>query len=389
MPNQGRDVPSSRRGSSKARQSKAESSRADTLRKTLSKGGISTELKGGPSAKSIRGSSTKCLSKALSSPNLSKEDHAKVNGPSPSAEASGDEACFENTRYWDLYSDTYDTKPDCEWHQAFARQAITWTVPSKGAKILDLACGTGAYTLLAAQAVGQNGVVCGVDFSKGMLAKLKEKKAAARPESKNILTHLHDVTDLASSQFLQTLAHRFGGFDLITCFGCLDMLPNQHKQLQNWAAFLKTGGQIVVDLPSSDEHLDYLFIELKQSLGMPSDSESLKHRKLTFPTLKKIFATAGLRILKLWRTDSLNGEYTFRRKDADLALVNMPDLGELVEDCGKQQVKNNWEKIWISHMQKNGGLVDGFWRSVIIATKTEEKEEEAEKGKRGGRAGGS
>jgi ubiquinone/menaquinone biosynthesis C-methylase UbiE len=82
-------------------------------------------------------------------------------------------------------------------------------------------CGvTGVY-------VGPNGVVCGVDFSKGMLAELKEKKkTAARPEFKNILTDVHDITDLASSQFEQTLAYKFGSFDLITCFGCLNLLPN-------------------------------------------------------------------------------------------------------------------------------------------------------------------
>lgn len=49
-----------------------------------------------------------------------------------------------------------------------------------GGKILDIGCGTGDLALAAAARVGPGGRVTGVDFSEAMLARARDKAAAAR-----------------------------------------------------------------------------------------------------------------------------------------------------------------------------------------------------------------
>ena len=45
----------------------------------------------------------------------------------------------------------------------------------KGAKALDVCCGTGDWSIAMAEAVGQEGSVIGLDFSENMLKVGKEK----------------------------------------------------------------------------------------------------------------------------------------------------------------------------------------------------------------------
>ncbi len=49
-----------------------------------------------------------------------------------------------------------------------------------GGKVLDIGCGTGDLALAAAARVGPGGRVTGVDFSEAMLARARDKAAAAR-----------------------------------------------------------------------------------------------------------------------------------------------------------------------------------------------------------------
>lgn len=51
-----------------------------------------------------------------------------------------------------------------------------------GDAVLDVACGTGTLAILAKQAVGPSGTVCGVDASPEMLARARSKAARAAVE---------------------------------------------------------------------------------------------------------------------------------------------------------------------------------------------------------------
>src|SRR5512134_1236449 len=52
----------------------------------------------------------------------------------------------------------------------WATDLVTLAALKPGERVLDVACGTGAVTRLAAQRVGPTGTVTGLDFTPGMLA---------------------------------------------------------------------------------------------------------------------------------------------------------------------------------------------------------------------------
>ncbi len=60
-------------------------------------------------------------------------------------------------------------------HKKWRQYAMYMLQMEKGAKALDLCCGTGDWTILIASAVGPAGEVYGMDFSENMLAWAQEK----------------------------------------------------------------------------------------------------------------------------------------------------------------------------------------------------------------------
>ena len=65
---------------------------------------------------------------------------------------------------------TYDEGD--ERHPPLATELIRRSKLQKGWKVLDLACGTGLVTFMAAAAVGPEGFVTGVDISPGMIRQV-------------------------------------------------------------------------------------------------------------------------------------------------------------------------------------------------------------------------
>src|SRR3990172_11202145 len=66
---------------------------------------------------------------------------------------------------------------------------------SPGQRVLDLGCGTGYPSILAAHAVGNRGAVVGLDLSENMLAVARRK--AEESGATNISFHAKDVTSLS------------------------------------------------------------------------------------------------------------------------------------------------------------------------------------------------
>ena len=80
--------------------------------------------------------------------------------------------------YYDLFSKIYDTiiRIHSRDKEGSLRRFITEkTNLSKGERALDLCTGTGSVAINLAQKVGEKGLVIGLDFSRGMLDKAKEK----------------------------------------------------------------------------------------------------------------------------------------------------------------------------------------------------------------------
>lgn len=111
-----------------------------------------------------------------------------------------------------------------------------------GFRVLDLGSGTGYPALLAAQTVGANGSVVGIDLAEHMLA-VAEKKAQ-RLNLRNVTFRVGDVT---------ALPFESASFDAVTSRFCLMFLPDIPKAAAEIARVLRPGSWVAVAVWSAPE----------------------------------------------------------------------------------------------------------------------------------------
>ncbi|MBT2639106.1 demethylmenaquinone methyltransferase [Bacillus sp. ISL-39] len=104
----------------------------------------------------------------------------------------------------------------------------------KGAKALDVCCGTADWTIALAEAAGKDGEVVGLDFSKNML-KIGEEKLQARNLDQATLIHGNAME----------LPFEDNSFDYVTIGFGLRNVPDYNQVLREMYRVLKPGGMAV------------------------------------------------------------------------------------------------------------------------------------------------
>lgn len=108
----------------------------------------------------------------------------------------------------------------------------------KGDRVLEIGCGSGAYTTFVAREVGKEGIVEALDIQPAMLAQLKKK--LAKPENSDIQNiRLHE-----SSAY--QLPFEEGSIDLVYMITVLPEIPDQAKVLAEVRRVLKVNGILAV-----------------------------------------------------------------------------------------------------------------------------------------------
>jgi ubiquinone/menaquinone biosynthesis C-methylase UbiE len=108
----------------------------------------------------------------------------------------------------------------------------------KGDRVLEIGCGSGAYTTFVAREVGKEGIVEALDIQPAMLAQLKKK--LAKPENCDIQNiRLHE-----SSAY--QLPFEEGSIDLVYMITVLPEIPDQAKVLAEVRRVLKVNGILAV-----------------------------------------------------------------------------------------------------------------------------------------------
>lgn len=157
-----------------------------------------------------------------------------------------------------------------------------------GQRVLDLGCGTGYPALLAAQAVGNQGRVIGLDLARQMLM-VAQRKA--------------QTLGLENLSFLQGdipfLPFRPDSFNAIVSRFCLMFLPDLPLSLQEVARALKPGGRLAAVVWSVPEKNPYLRIPMeavRREAGLPPlQAGSPGHWRLAKPgDLLRMAREAGL-----------------------------------------------------------------------------------------------
>ena len=104
-----------------------------------------------------------------------------------------------------------------------------------GERVLDVACGTGAFTRDFGRAVGGHGLAVGIDVSETMLARAVETTAH------EALPQVGFVRGDA-----QELPFRDGAFDAICCFAALNLFADAERALDRMTSALAPGGRIAI-----------------------------------------------------------------------------------------------------------------------------------------------
>lgn len=170
----------------------------------------------------------------------------------------------------------------------------------KGAKALDVCCGTADWSIALAEAVGENGEVVGLDFSKNML-KIGEEKVKERKLKQVELVH-------GNAMELPFPDH---SFDYVTIGFGLRNVPDYMKVLKEMHRVLKPGGTAVC-------------LETSQPVMFGYKQAYYFYFRFIMPLFGKIFAK------------SFN-EYSWLQESAR-DFPGMKELAEMFEQAGFKDV---------------------------------------------------
>lgn len=115
-----------------------------------------------------------------------------------------------------------------------------------GQRVLEIGCGSGAYTTFVARAVGPDGTVEALDIQPAMLKQLEKKlQLPENQDLNNIRTHLASAHELPFED---------GSIDLVYMITVLPEIPDQGKALAEIKRVLKPEGILAVSefLPDPD-----------------------------------------------------------------------------------------------------------------------------------------
>jgi SAM-dependent methyltransferase len=161
------------------------------------------------------------------------------------------EFIFPTGRAWaeDLgYPTELDKVPDAA-AESFAGVANPWVLGrlTPGERVLDLGSGAGTDSLVAAQMVGADGSVTGIDMTPEMLAKARSAASTM------------GVTNV---EFLESEAERLPfpdeSFDVVVSNGVIDLVPDKDAVFAELFRVLVPGGRmqiadVTIQNPVSDE----------------------------------------------------------------------------------------------------------------------------------------
>jgi ubiquinone/menaquinone biosynthesis C-methylase UbiE len=134
---------------------------------------------------------------------------------------------------WDAQAADFDDEPDHglrdpQVRAAWAERLRGW-LPAAPADVLDLGCGTGSLSLLAAE---QGHRVTGVDLSANMLERARAKPAG------------YDAEFLAGDAAQPPVGGR--RFDVVLVRHVLWALPDPAGALRHWRSLLRPAGRLVL-----------------------------------------------------------------------------------------------------------------------------------------------
>lgn len=142
---------------------------------------------------------------------------------------------------YDLYAQRYDRIKQFDDTADFAlisQPLLDRIVPLTDPLVLDVATGTARLPLILARNAKFEGHVIGLDASRRMLDKARQKIVAAHFESFVTLLH-RDASELPFAD---------GSFDVVTCLEALEFVPDPQATLAEMIRVLRHGGLLLTTI---------------------------------------------------------------------------------------------------------------------------------------------
>lgn len=238
-------------------------------------------------------------------------------------------------------------KYEDSWHPEYSRRFMELVDIKVGDRVLDLACGTGLEAVIAADRVGDEGIVIGVDVTPKMLDIAKSKQDADPMLSRRLKLVQHDVTDLRGCDGVEKHS-----FDLILCSNAFVLLGEPKKIIKHWSEYLKPGGKLILDIPHEKSLRSGIILEeVAQRLGIPFPSDRLWIKSID--SFKELLEGQGFVIEKAESLEDIIGVGSqYLAVDRADEQFDRPLNGPIAAVEGMQELKDNgrayfkeaWEK---------------------------------------------
>jgi ubiquinone/menaquinone biosynthesis C-methylase UbiE len=162
----------------------------------------------------------------------------------------------------------------------FAQRLLASAGLTPGERVLDVACGTGVVARLAAEAVGREGTVAGLDPTPGML----ELARSASPDGIDWYEAPAETMPLSDASF-----------DVVLCSMGLQFFEDKVQGLREMRRVLVPGGRAVVSTPGpTPPLLDVIGAALADHVGPEASRFVHAVFSLHDPTeARELFAAAG------------------------------------------------------------------------------------------------
>jgi len=135
-------------------------------------------------------------------------------------------------------------------------QIVTRSGAKPGMKVLEIGCGSGAYTPFFARAVGPEGTVAALDIQPEMLAQIAAK--LAKPENQDI----HNITLHEASAY--ELPFEDNSLDLVYMITVFQEIPDRARTLTEVLRVLKPGGYLAITEWIADPDYPFMSTTIKQ-----------------------------------------------------------------------------------------------------------------------------
>ena len=145
-----------------------------------------------------------------------------------------DEARQKATATYNAAADSYDDAANSFWAR-FGTKTVERLDLKRGARVLDVCCGSGASAIPAALAVGSEGSVLGIDLAERLLASARAK--AKVQELKNVEFRIGDMLNLGLPE---------ASFDAVVCVFGIFFVPDMTAAVRALWKLVKPGGKLAI-----------------------------------------------------------------------------------------------------------------------------------------------